>query len=104
MCESAHESAPVPATAPAAWVPADLDVTLGPPGHFDHPTGLDGLARHLGRANPPVIIPPDFWSRRRMIIPGRDPIEMPTTSKRAMVDAGFEIVERPEPSFLLESS
>ena len=84
--------------------PGSIDVIVCSHGHFDHTTGLDGLARHLGRANLPVIIHPDFWSRRRTIIPGRDPIEMPTTSKRAMVDAGFEIVERPEPSFLLESS
>src|SRR4051812_7361057 len=31
-------------------------------GHFDHTTGLGGLARQLGRANLPVIIHPDFWS------------------------------------------
>src|SRR5262249_54957158 len=44
-------------------------------GHFDHTTGLDGLARTLGRTNLPVMIHPDCWNRRRTLIAGRDPFE-----------------------------
>jgi len=73
-------------------------------GHFDHTTGLDGLARSLGRVNLPVIIHPQFWSRRRILIPGREPIELPSTSKPALIGAGFEIVEERQPSFLLDGS
>ena len=47
-------------------------------GHFDHTTGLDGLIRRLGTANLPVLIHPHFWRRRRVAIPGRDPMEIPT--------------------------
>jgi 7,8-dihydropterin-6-yl-methyl-4-(beta-D-ribofuranosyl)aminobenzene 5'-phosphate synthase len=73
-------------------------------GHFDHTTGLDGLVRRLGTVNLPVLIHPDFWHRRRLAIPGRDPIEIPTTSRRALVDAGFEVVEEQQPSFLFDRS
>lgn len=74
-------------------------------GHFDHTTGLDGLSRALGgRANLPVLIHPQFWSRRRLALPGRDPWELPTTSRGALEGIGFEIIERPQPSFLFGRS
>jgi 7,8-dihydropterin-6-yl-methyl-4-(beta-D-ribofuranosyl)aminobenzene 5'-phosphate synthase len=73
-------------------------------GHFDHTTGLSGLMDALGRANLPVIIHPEFWTRRRLAIPGVDPVELPTTSRRALEGAGFEIVENQQPSFLFDRS
>jgi 7,8-dihydropterin-6-yl-methyl-4-(beta-D-ribofuranosyl)aminobenzene 5'-phosphate synthase len=51
-----------------------------------------------------VLIHPDFWNRRRVVIPGRDPIEMPTTSRSALEEAGFEIVQERQPSFIFEGS
>ena len=33
-----------------------------------------------------------------MAVPGRDPVEFPTTSRRALSDAGFEIVEARQPT------
>lgn len=73
-------------------------------GHLDHTTGLDGLARALGRPNLPILIHPQFWSRRRIVIPGREPFEMPSTSKAALLAAGFQIIEEERPSFLLDGS
>ena len=49
-------------------------------GHFDHTTGLSGLVRVLGRNGLPAVLHPEFWSRRRFVIPGREPLELPTTS------------------------
>ncbi len=73
-------------------------------GHFDHTTGIDGFVRAAGRANLPVMIHPEFWSRRRIAIPGREPFELPSTSKSALQGAGFEIIEERQPSFLLDGS
>ena len=84
--------------------PRDVDVVVLSHGHFDHTTGLDGFIRAVGPTTLPVLIHPHFWRQRRISIPGRDPIELPTTSRRALEDAGFEIVERPEPSFLLNGA
>ena len=39
-------------------------------GHFDHVMGLDGLARRLGPRNMPLLLHPDFWTRRRIVTPG----------------------------------
>ena len=39
-------------------------------GHWEHVTGMEGLARVLGRTRLPVMIHPEFWSRRRISFPG----------------------------------
>jgi 7,8-dihydropterin-6-yl-methyl-4-(beta-D-ribofuranosyl)aminobenzene 5'-phosphate synthase len=62
---------------------------------------MDGIALTLGKRNLPVIIHPEFWTRRRVNFPGRAPFDMPVTSKTALREAGFEIIESREPSFLL---
>ena len=82
----------------------DIEAIVCSHGHFDHTSGLDGLARQVGRANLPVIIHPEFWNRRRIVLPGRDPIELPTTSRQALEGIGFAIVEERQPSFLLDES
>ncbi len=84
--------------------PKDPEAIVLSHGHFDHTTGLDGLVRVLGRPNLPVIIHPEFWSRRRIAIPGREPFELPSTSKSALRGAGFEVIEEKRPSFLLDGS
>lgn len=84
--------------------PGDIDIVVLSHGHWDHTTGMSGLADVLGRVELPVLIHPEFWSRRRIAIPGRDAIELPATSKRALAGAGFEVVEQLRPSFLLDGS
>jgi 7,8-dihydropterin-6-yl-methyl-4-(beta-D-ribofuranosyl)aminobenzene 5'-phosphate synthase len=82
----------------------DIDIIVLSHGHWDHTTGMHGLVGELGRPNVPVLIHPEFWSRRRVAVPGREPIELPSTSKGALEGAGFEIVEQRQPSFLLDGS
>ena len=84
--------------------PHDVEVIVLSHGHFDHTTGMDGLIRTLGKANVPVLIHPEFWSRRRLALPGREPLMLPTTSRSALEGAGFEIIEQQQPSFLLAGS
>ena len=82
----------------------DVEVVVLSHGHFDHTTGLDGFVRVVGRPNIPVVVHPGLWTKRRLAIPGLDPIEIPTMSKRALVDARFEVVEQREPSLLFDRS
>jgi 7,8-dihydropterin-6-yl-methyl-4-(beta-D-ribofuranosyl)aminobenzene 5'-phosphate synthase len=84
--------------------PKDVEAIVCSHGHFDHTVGLDGLIRRLGTTNMPVLLHPDFWNRRRVRIPGREPREIPTTSKAALQGAGFSIVEERQPSFLFDNS
>jgi 7,8-dihydropterin-6-yl-methyl-4-(beta-D-ribofuranosyl)aminobenzene 5'-phosphate synthase len=84
--------------------PHDIDIVVLSHGHWDHTTGMHGLAAALGRTQLPVFIHPEFWSRRRVILPGREPIELPSPSRGALEGAGFDVVEQQQPSFLLYGS
>ena len=84
--------------------PSCIEAIVCSHGHFDHTTGIDGLIRAVGRVNMPVMIHPHFWRRRRIALPGRDPMEIPTTSRGALTGAGFEIIEEQQPSFLFDRS
>ena len=82
--------------------PGSIEAIVCSHGHFDHTTGLDGLIRVLGRTSMPVLIHTHFWRRRRITLPGREPLEIPTTSRQALTGAGFDIIEEQQPSFLFE--
>jgi metal-dependent hydrolase (beta-lactamase superfamily II) len=84
--------------------PADIQAIVCSHGHFDRTAGLAGLLRVLGSSRMPVVIHPHFWRRRRLMFPGRDPMELPTMSVSALRDGGFDVVEAAEPSFVLDDS
>ena len=72
-------------------------------GHFEHVRGLEGLARRLGARNLPVMIHPEFWTRRRVVSPSGE-WELPVPSKARMENSGFSIVEDRQPSILFEGA
>jgi 7,8-dihydropterin-6-yl-methyl-4-(beta-D-ribofuranosyl)aminobenzene 5'-phosphate synthase len=84
--------------------PGGIEVIVCSHGHPDHTAGLDGLARVLRPVNMPVLLHPHFWRQRRLLVPGREPRELPATSAAALTGAGFEIVEDRQPSFLFGRS
>lgn len=73
-------------------------------GHFDHAGGLAGLAGRRGTTSIPMVVHPRVWTRRRFALPGRSPEEWPTLSKRALTSEGFDVIERRQPSLLLNGS
>jgi 7,8-dihydropterin-6-yl-methyl-4-(beta-D-ribofuranosyl)aminobenzene 5'-phosphate synthase len=84
--------------------PSDVEVIVLSHGHWDHVTGMEGLVRVLGRTRLPVMIHPEFWNRRRVSFPGLEPAELPSTSRAALQEMGFAIVEELHPSFLLDGA
>ena len=81
--------------------PAEIETIVLSHGHFDHTIGLNGLAEQL-RPLPPLLVHPDVWLRRRVAIPGREPFELPTTSREKIRAAGFPVIEERQPSSLLD--
>jgi 7,8-dihydropterin-6-yl-methyl-4-(beta-D-ribofuranosyl)aminobenzene 5'-phosphate synthase len=71
-------------------------------GHFDHAGGLSGLAGKLGTRSLPMVVHPMIWTRRRLAVPGREPDELPTLSKRALEVEGFAVIERRQPSLIAD--
>jgi 7,8-dihydropterin-6-yl-methyl-4-(beta-D-ribofuranosyl)aminobenzene 5'-phosphate synthase len=82
----------------------EIEVVVLSHGHWDHVTGMEGLSKTLGRARLPVLIHPEFWSRRRIRFPGLEPAELPATSRSALEGMGFSITEELQPSFLLDGA
>jgi 7,8-dihydropterin-6-yl-methyl-4-(beta-D-ribofuranosyl)aminobenzene 5'-phosphate synthase len=68
-------------------------------GHWDHGGGLAGLG---ARRPLPLTVHPMVWTRRRLAVPGTDAVELPTLSRRALEAEGFAVVERREPSLLVD--
>jgi 7,8-dihydropterin-6-yl-methyl-4-(beta-D-ribofuranosyl)aminobenzene 5'-phosphate synthase len=71
-------------------------------GHWDHVGGLAGLAGRRGARSLPMVVHPMIWTRRRVTLPGREPLELPTLSRRALDGEGFTVIERREPSLLVD--
>ena len=71
-------------------------------GHFDHVGGLAGLTTRSRGRSWPMVVHPMAWTRRRLAVPGADVLEMPTLSRRALEAEGFALVERRQPSLLVD--
>lgn len=84
--------------------PTTFEAVVLSHGHGDHTGGLPGLQRWRGRQGMPLTLHPAAWTSRRLAPPSAPAIEMPTLSPKALRNEGFEIVERREPSVLLDGS
>jgi 7,8-dihydropterin-6-yl-methyl-4-(beta-D-ribofuranosyl)aminobenzene 5'-phosphate synthase len=66
-------------------------------GHFDHSGGLAGISHRM-----PMVVHPGLWTRRRLAVPGGEPAELPTLSRSSLENEGFAVLERRQPSLLLD--
>lgn len=73
-------------------------------GHFDHSGGLMGLARLRGRQGLPLLLHPLVWTPRRIAVPGAPEMDFPVLSRRVLEGEGFEVLERRQPSLLLDGA
>lgn len=83
---------------------ADIEAVVLSHGHFDHAGAFAGLARLRRRDGLPLTVHPLVWSRRRLVLPGRPEWELPTLSRASLEGEGFEVIERRQPSVLLDGS
>lgn len=83
---------------------SQLQVVVLSHGHFDHAGGLAGLAGRRGARALPMVLHPRVWTRRRLTIPGNPTQELPTLSSRALAAEGFDVLERRQPSLLVDGS
>jgi 7,8-dihydropterin-6-yl-methyl-4-(beta-D-ribofuranosyl)aminobenzene 5'-phosphate synthase len=82
----------------------EIEVVVLSHGHFDHAGGFPGLARLRGRSGLPLIVHPLVWSRRRIAFPDQTHWDMPTLSRSALEAEGLAVIERRQPSLLLDGS
>jgi 7,8-dihydropterin-6-yl-methyl-4-(beta-D-ribofuranosyl)aminobenzene 5'-phosphate synthase len=81
---------------------SDVTAVVLSHGHFDHAGGLAGMGNRQPRRSLPMLVHPWVWTRRRLALPGGEPQAWPTLSKGALTREGFEVIERRQPSLLLD--
>jgi len=83
---------------------SDLQGVVLSHGHYDHAGGFAGLARLRRGQSLPLTVHPAIWTRRRLAPPGAEPFELPTLSAAGMEREGFEVIQRRQPSLLVDGS
>ena len=73
-------------------------------GHTDHHTGLEGIARRVGRRGLPLVLHPDAWRDRRVVFPSGAELRLPPPSHQDLDREGWQVVEERGPSLLLDGA
>ena len=73
-------------------------------GHADHHGGLEGILRRRGRTRLPLLIHPDAWRERRLVLPTGAEIRLPPPSRHDLEAEGLEVVEERAHSLLLDGT
>lgn len=68
-------------------------------GHFDHVGGLSSLLQTAGHQIP-LVTHPDAFLRRRLMSPGKEPVDLPQLDAVSLKQDGADILMRPGPSLL----
>lgn len=71
-------------------------------GHYDHTTGMTGLAGLAMPPETPVVVHPDAWVPRRVVSPDGRIRRLPAPGRDAIEAAGFRVVEATGPSLLFD--
>lgn len=82
--------------------PRDWNCIVLSHGHWDHTLGLIGLQQRLGRLAMPLTLHPDAFLKRAAKLPSGELRPMVTLTRRGLHDAGLELIETEQPSFVVE--
>ena len=73
-------------------------------GHADHHGGLEGLYQRFGKLKMPLVIHPDAWRERKVVLPTGLELHMPPPSHNDLDREGLAVVEERGPSFLIDGT
>ncbi|HLF78372.1 MAG TPA: MBL fold metallo-hydrolase [Dehalococcoidia bacterium] len=82
--------------------PRDWSCIVLSHGHFDHVLGLVGLQKRLKRLDFPLTLHPDAYLMRGVLDPSGQINSIGAPSRPGLRDAGLELIETDQPSFVLE--
>jgi 7,8-dihydropterin-6-yl-methyl-4-(beta-D-ribofuranosyl)aminobenzene 5'-phosphate synthase len=73
-------------------------------GHTDHTQGLDGLLDQLGKRRLPILLHPDAFLKRRIVVNDNVSIDLPPPSLHDLEREGIELLVERGPSFLMNGT
>jgi 7,8-dihydropterin-6-yl-methyl-4-(beta-D-ribofuranosyl)aminobenzene 5'-phosphate synthase len=80
---------------------ADIQAIILSHGHADHAMGLPGFIERLGSRNLPLVLHPDAYLDRKLILPNGLELSLPAPKKEDYRRDNIEIIESIGPSMLV---
>jgi 7,8-dihydropterin-6-yl-methyl-4-(beta-D-ribofuranosyl)aminobenzene 5'-phosphate synthase len=84
--------------------PADVAAVVLSHGHPDHAMGLPGLIERLGRRGLPLILHPEAYLERKVVLPDGSEINLPPPRRADLRREQVEIIEDVGPSLLVDGA
>lgn len=82
--------------------PADIQAVVLSHGHADHAMGLPGLIDRLGSRNLPLVLHPDAYLNRKLVLPGGVELNLPAPEIMDLRRESVEVIESVGPSMLVD--
>jgi len=82
--------------------PQDLHSIVLSHGHVDHTQGLLGMIKRLGRRRMPILLHPDAFLNRKVILPDKHEVHTPAPNRKLLEQENIEFVVERGCSYLLE--
>jgi 7,8-dihydropterin-6-yl-methyl-4-(beta-D-ribofuranosyl)aminobenzene 5'-phosphate synthase len=82
--------------------PKGLNAIVLSHGHPDHAMGLPGLVDRLGSRSMPLVLHPDAYLERKLVLPNGDELMLPAPKKQDFARENIEIIEEVGPSMLVD--
>lgn len=71
-------------------------------GHGDHHGGLSGMVSRVGRRGLPLVLHPDAWLERKIVLPDGVEIPAPPPSHMDLDREGVQVIEERGPTLLID--
>ena len=81
---------------------SDVQAIILSHGHADHALGLPGVVDRLGTRNMPLVLHPDAYLERKLVLPNGDEIGLPAPKVTDFHRENIEIIEEVGPSMLVD--
>ncbi len=72
-------------------------------GHADHAMGLPGFIDRLGMLSLPLVLHPDAFLERKLVLPNGDEVHIPPPSRADLRRESVELIESAGPSMLVDN-